>query len=244
MDLTDKNAVVIGGSSGMGRGAARALAARGAHVLVTSRSQESADAAARALSTGLEPVDGGTSVGSVVGVACDLLDPASLDAAFADVTVVDVLVVTAAPAVGVSDQEFFDGKFWGTRRAADLAVPRMPADGVAVFASGGLAVQPAVGTWAVTCAFAAVEALARALAVEHGPRRFVCVRPGLFDTASWSHLSDEARSRLIERADSLPAGRAATEDDFGDAVVAVLGMRYLTGQVVTLDGGRALVPPS
>jgi hypothetical protein len=39
---------------------------------------------------------------------------------------------------------------------------------------------------------------------------------------------------------SLPAGRPASESDFGDAAVGILGSLYLTGQVIVLDGGEAI----
>lgn len=236
-----RTALVIGGSSGMGRGAARALAARGASVLVTSRSAERLGDAVNGVLEGLAPVDGASALGEVRGVVCDLGDSESIRAAVAGVERLDDLVVTAAPARGGTDREFFDGKFWGTQVAAEGAAARMPEDGSMLFVSGGLAVRPAVGAWAVTCAFAAVEALARALAVELAPRRVNCIRPGLFDTGTWADMDRDERERFFAaKVEGLPAGRPATVEDFGDAAVGVVASRYLTGQVVVLDGGAAL----
>ena len=237
-----RHALIVGGSSGMGRGAARAFAARGGDVTVTTRSADRLDAAIAAVADGLEPAGGSTSVGAVHGVVADLGDPDTLSAAVAIPERLDHLVVTAAPGRGVTDREFFDGKFWGTQTAAAAAAERLPDDGTMLFASGGLAVRPTAGQWSVSASFAAVEALARALAVEHAPMRVNCIRPGLFATATWASMPDDERERFFaERSGVLPAGRPASGEDFGDAFVGILAMRYLTGQVVVLDGGQALL---
>lgn len=236
-----QRALVIGGSSGMGRGAARALASRGCDVVVTSRSDDRLPAAIDGVAADLRPTDGVGRTGSTHGAVCDLTDAASVRDAIGGMDRLDHLVVTAAPGRGVTDREFFDGKFWGTQVAADAAAGRMPGAGTMLFVSGGLAVRPTVGQWSVTCAFAAVEALARALAVEHAPRRVNCIRPGLFDTGTWAAMAPDEREAFFEqKTDGLAAGRPATPEDFGDAVVGIASSRYLTGQVIVLDGGEAL----
>lgn len=226
----------------MGQGAARAFAARGGDVVVTSRSADRLDRAAAGVRDRLEPADGAARTGAVEAVVCDLGDEAAVRAAVDGLDALDHLVVTAAPGRGVTDRDFFDGKFWGTRAAADAAAARLPEHGTMLFVSGGLAVRPAAGQWSVTCAFAAVEALARALASDYAPRRVNCIRPGLFDTATWASMAADERERFMaERSAVLPVGRPATGADFGDAFVGVLASRYLTGQVLFLDGGEALL---
>jgi NAD(P)-dependent dehydrogenase (short-subunit alcohol dehydrogenase family) len=87
-----------------------------------------------------------------------------------------------------------------------------------------------------------VEALARALAVDLAPTRANCIRPGLFDTATWDGMDAEEReSFLARRAAVLPARRPAVGEDFGIAAVGVLAATYLTGHVLVLDGGEALL---
>jgi NAD(P)-dependent dehydrogenase (short-subunit alcohol dehydrogenase family) len=233
--------LVIGGSSGMGRGAARAIAARGGEVVITSRHAEQIPAAIDAVLADLVPADGSPAVGRVRGVVCDLTRPDVVRDAVVGCGRLDHLIVTAAPGTGVTDRAFFDGKFWGSQVACEAAAQLMAESGSMVLVSGGLADRPSVGQWSVTCAFAAVEALARALAVEYAPRRVNCIRPGLFDTALWSGMEAQERATLFALSvDGLPAGRPGTEDDFGDVAVGLIGAGYLTGQVVVVDGGRAL----
>jgi NAD(P)-dependent dehydrogenase (short-subunit alcohol dehydrogenase family) len=233
-------ALVIGGSSGMGQGAARALVARGVAVTVTSRTDAGVARAVAALDD-VVAAPGVEQRGRVEGARCDLVDVDSVAAAVDSVGRLDHLVVSAAPARGGTNEDFFDGKFWGTKAAAFAAAERMPEHGTMTFVSGGMAVRPPRGTWAVATAFAAVEALARALAVEFAPRRVNCIRPGLFDTNTFSQMSTEERARFIaDKTESLPLPRAGTGEDFGDALVGIIGARYLTGQVVVLDGGISL----
>ncbi len=175
------------------------------------------------------------------GVACDLADEDSVRRAVSEPTSLDHLIVTAAPATGVTDRGFFDGKFWGSQAACAAAADRLPEQGSILLVSGGLAVRPVPGQWSVTCAFAAVEALARALAVDLAPRRVNCIRPGLFDTASWADMPARRREQFFADATAnRPAGRPATPEDFGDAVIGLLAARYITGQVVVVDGGAAV----
>src|SRR5438876_9537957 len=85
--LQDKIAVVVGGTRGIGHACAGALAAGGAHVIVTGRSEQSARAAASALE------------GTVSGLALDVTDPAEssrvIDRIARDHGRVDVLVANA-----------------------------------------------------------------------------------------------------------------------------------------------------
>lgn len=239
--VSGQTVLVIGGSSGMGRGAARAVAARGGTVWVTSRSAGRLDAARAAVSEGLEPVDGAPAPGDVHATVCDLADPDSIRAAVLAPPALDHLILTASPAPGGSDRDFFEGKFWGAQAACAAAAERLPGHGSILLNSGGLAVRPVRGQWATTCAFAAVEALARALAVELAPRRVNCIRPGLFDTGTWAGMDPAERERFFaETVADLPAGRPATGEDFGDAAVGLLTSRYITGQVVVVDGGRSV----
>lgn len=225
----------------MGRGAARAVAARGGEAWVTSRTADRLADAQAAVTQGLEPRDGATGLGVVHATLCDLADADSVRDAIAAPPTLDHLIVTASPGRGLSDREFFDGKFWGTQAACVAAAERLPANGSIVLNSGGLAVRPVRGEWATTCAFAAVEALARALAVELAPRRVNCIRPGLFDTGTWADMDPDQREEFFAKSvANLPAGRPATGDDFGDAVAGLLGSGYVTGQVIVVDGGQSV----
>src|SRR5437868_291610 len=70
------------------------------------------------------------------------------------------------------------------------------AGGSITFLSGVAAVKPRAGMVMVSVAFAALEALSRALAVELGPLRVNTIRPGFIDSDMWSFLNEEAREQI------------------------------------------------
>jgi len=76
------------------------------------------------------------------------------------------------------------------------------------------------------------KSLARSLA----PIRVNAISPGLIDT-TFVDWSDDDISDTISK---TPAGRIGEPEDIADAVMSVLDMKYLTGQNITVDGGRTL----
>ena len=119
--LVPQSVVVIGGSSGMGKAAAKAVVARGGRVLLASRSRAKLDAARAEILAELGECDDAR----VALAVLDARDEAAV-AAFAEGAVAefgaDGLVVTAAGSAphGAIDalptaatRELFDSKFWG-----------------------------------------------------------------------------------------------------------------------------------
>ncbi len=254
--LTDATVVVIGGSSGMGLGVARSAAAQGASVIVTSRSPDRL-AAARALVTDdLGPAAGISSIGRVDARACDLTSQESIRGLFEGVERLDHLVITAtpsAPSLPFVDAEvpaaraFVDGKLWGVWAAARDAALRMPdgsqgaPPGSITFTTGGMAVRPSPGRVAVTVAFAAVEALARALAVELAPRRVNVIRPGMIDSPMWNGVPDQDREKIFaDFSKTAPVHRVGRPADIGEAATFLMTATFITGAIVDVDGGSLL----
>jgi NAD(P)-dependent dehydrogenase (short-subunit alcohol dehydrogenase family) len=72
----------------------------------------------------------------------------------------------------------------------------------------------------ITAAFAALEALTRALAVELGPLRINAIRPGYTDSDMWSFLPEAQRGDLRRRvADAMPVRRMGRPEDIAHAAV-------------------------
>jgi NAD(P)-dependent dehydrogenase (short-subunit alcohol dehydrogenase family) len=248
--LAGATVVVIGGSGGMGLGVARSAAARGASVVVAARSVTEPAAVSALVTDDLTPALGAAVIGPVEAVACDLADADSVAALFDRSPAADHLVITATPgSAGGSflDTEIeqargvVDGKLWGSWRAARLAARAMPGSGSILFTTGGLSVRPAPGRVAVSVAFAAVEALARALAVELAPLRVNAIRPGLTDTGMWSTVPAAERAAIFDGfARTAPAGRVGQASDIGEAAVYLMTAGFVTGAVLDVDGGSLL----
>jgi NAD(P)-dependent dehydrogenase (short-subunit alcohol dehydrogenase family) len=234
MTLSGQRVVVVGGTSGMGLATVRAAAAQGAEVIAAGRRP----VAAR------EPIDG------VLQAEVDVTDETSVRALFDGLGTVDHLLVSASPgAPGLfleqdltAARAFVDGKLLGGWTCARYAAPRMPARGSITFVTGVAVVRPPGNAAMVTASFAAIEALARALALELGPVRVNTIRPGYTDSEMWSWLSDAERDDLRRRvADALPVGRMCMPEDIAHAAIFLMTSRQTTGAVLEVSGGESLV---
>ena len=77
------------------------------------------------------------------------------------------------------------------------------------------------------------KALAKELAMSGIPVN--AIAPGYIDTPMNSHLSED---EIVELCDEIPMGRAGRPDEVAKAVVKLAEMpAYLTGQIITVDGG-------
>jgi NAD(P)-dependent dehydrogenase (short-subunit alcohol dehydrogenase family) len=222
----------------MGLGAVRAAATLDAHVTVASRRAEAVQEVAN------------TVAGNVVPATVDVTDEQSIRDLFAGLGTLDHLFVTASPgSTGAfleqdvaAAQEYMNGKFFGSWACARYAAPVLETGGSITFVSGGLAVRPEPGYAMVTAAFAAVEALSRALAVELAPIRVNTIRPGFIDSSMWDFLDEKARETMREeRRNSLPARRIGDIEDIGEAAVFLMTSPYVTGTVLEVNGGQLLV---
>src|SRR5262245_60263567 len=166
--LQGKRVVVVGGTSGMGLGAARAAAMAGAEVIVAGR---------RATTSRAVEANAIAFRHSLV----DVTDESSVRALFDEIGELDHLFVSATPPSGAPGafleqdvagaQEVMNGKFFGSWACARYAAPNMRTGGSITFLTGCVSVRPRRGATIVTATFAALEAFSQALALELGPLR-------------------------------------------------------------------------
>ncbi|MDN7637894.1 SDR family oxidoreductase [Burkholderia cepacia] len=235
MKLNDQRVLVVGGSSGIGEATARAFAEAGATVTIASR-----DAAKLAASK--DRIGYGVSTGVM-----DITDDASVRAFLDSAGEFDHVVVSAAqtatgPVRGLELDDAYaamDSKFWGAYRIARAV--RIRQGGSLTFVSGFLSVRPSKNSVLQGAINAALESLARGLALELAPVRVNTVSPGLIATPLWSKIDAEARDRMYEGAAArLPAGRVGQPEDVANAVLYLASTPYATGSTVLVDGGGAI----
>jgi NAD(P)-dependent dehydrogenase (short-subunit alcohol dehydrogenase family) len=239
MTLHGTRVVLLGGTAGIGLATARAAAGHGADVIVASRDKSTVDSVVAALPAG------------AAGHRLDLRDEAAIAAFFAGIGPFDHLVVTAgepllvAPLVDTdlaAARAFFETRYWGTLAAVKYAAPLLRPGASITLTSGATTVRPVPGWTIPSSALGAVEALARALAVELAPIRVNAVRPGLVRTGLWRDLPESDREALYASfATTLPVGRTAGPDDIARTYIHLMEQGYSTGTIVTVDGGAALV---
>lgn len=239
LDFTGRTALVTGGSRGLGRAIALALAARGADVVIASRKLDACEAVADdARALGVRALAVAAHVGR--WDACDRL----LDAAFA-FGPVDMLVNNAGKSPAVASHEvneaLFDSvlglNFKGAFRLAARAAHAMAeAEGGAILNISSIAARmPVPGVTPYAGAKAALEAMTMQLAREYAPRvRVNAIAAGPFLTDIAAAWAPEARERQPNA-----LGRPGSAEEVVLPALALLGSAggFVTGAVLRVDGG-------
>ena len=108
--------------------------------------------------------------------------------------------------------------------------------------SGFLSIRPRPNSAIISAANAALESLARALALELAPVRVNCVSPGIIDTPIRAAMPEEARKEMLAKAvASLPVGRVGLGEDVAQQILSFMNNGFATGSTVYLDGGALVV---
>ena len=253
LGLANRVAIVTGSSRGLGKAAATALAAEGAHVVLNGRTertlQETADQL-RAAGGIVEPV-----VADVTTLeGCNELVARS----FSRFGNVDILVNNVgggnASSVMADDSDWTEAiewTFWPSLRLTRLVAPGMRErqSGVIIMVAS-IYGRELGGRSSYQVAKSAQISLAKALAKELAPDnvRVVSVAPGsiLFPGGSWwrrREADPEAIDRFVEQ--EMPLGRFGTPEEVGDVVAFLCSDRasLITGACIPVDGcqGRTLI---
>lgn len=244
MSLHGQHVMVVGGSSGIGLGVARAALAAGARVTLVARTAERLAAARERL----ERESGHPE--RVRSIAADVAREADVARAVAESGPLDHLVTTAV-SVAYMPIEAFDveaaqrvigSKLVGPLLLARYGAPALRPGGSIILTAGINAHRPSPGGAVLAAANGALEALGRALAVELAPLRVNVVAPGWVDTPVWDDFAGDRKTAMhAAMAARLPAGRVGTAEDLAEAYLFLMRSAYTTGIVLHVDGGHRLV---
>ena len=240
--VAGKSAVVIGGTSGIGRAIALGFAEEGADVVAASRTRE------RVERTAEEIRERGATTAEVT---CDATDRESVrslrDAAVDTLGGVDTLVYSPSYIArqGVADatddewRAVFDVHLDGAYRAIQLFAPEMDGGSVLNVASAS-AVGAIPRLAAYSAAKGGIDALTRVAADEFGPElRVNAVRPGFVvsDQTEGTYTEGTPRFETIES--RTCHGRLGRPEEMVGAAVYLASdaASYTTGEIVTVDDG-------
>lgn len=241
-DLEEKVALVTGSSSGIGAATARMLADAGATVVVNSSSSVDAGEALAAELPGASYV------------RADIADDAQAEALVA-ATVdrhgrLDILVNNAGTTAVIPHPDLtaatpdvwrriFGVNVIGTWQVTVAAVPHLKrsGDGCIVNVSSLAGHRPVGSSIPYAASKAALSHMTVLLANVLGPGiRVNAVAPGLVDTP-WTADWDDVRAFVTAQA---PLGRSGTPHDIAEVILSLVRARYVTGEVVQIDGGLHL----
>ena len=243
-DLTEKVAVITGGSRGIGLAAAEKLAACGATCILVSRKIEGLEAAAARITA---------AGGKAEAMACHTGYPEQIEALYRKIEEkygrLDILVNNAATNPHFGEMITADAGVWDKTLDVNIkgpffmikyAVPLMKEGGAIVNVSSVNAVSPGIFQGIYSASKAALVNMTQTLAKELAPRkiRVNALLPGLTDTRFASAIisSEEISKAALAQ---IPMGRCAQPEEMAGSILYLVSdaASYTTGTSLVADGG-------
>lgn len=244
--LAGKQALITGGTRGLGQAMASSFIAHGAKVIITGRSQEGVDQAVALLGTAAR------------GAVLDVDNLASI-AAFADSIekkygAIDILVNNAGinmkkEILDVSDDDY--ARIIKTNQQAVFSLTREFAKKMTTRGAGSILLISSMASQygipkviAYTASKSAVEGMTKAMAVELSPKgvRVNCIAPGFIETDMSSKALNSDPERKQKVLSRTPMAKLGKPEDIGNAAVFLSSdaAAFITGVVLPVDGGNSI----
>lgn len=247
--LKGKTALVTGGGTGIGFGAAKRLAEAGAYVYITGRRLDVLEAAAAKIGDNVKALQADVSRKADMDKVASTIkqEKGSLDIIFSNAG-----YCISKPLVEVTE-DFFDGMYntniKGNLFTVQSMLPIMNDGGSIILTSSMTAFIGLPGYTVYAATKAAIQGMAKVWTTElkHRKIRVNVVSPGAIPTEGYQDVQGMSPEQVKEFSDRLtaeiPAGRVGTSEELGDAVV-FLGSdasTFINGVNLVVDGGQTMV---
>lgn len=246
--LSDKVAIVTGGTTGIGLATAQRFVAEGAYVFITGRRQGELDAAVKQIGK------------NITGVQGDVANLADLDRLYAAVKeqkrMIDILFANAgggefSPLGSITEEHYdktFNSNVKGLLFSVQKALPLFN-DGGSIILNASIVASKGAAAFSVYSATkAAVRSFARTWTTDLKDRkiRVNAISPGPIETPGLDGLgqNEEQRSQIkTSLVASVPLGRLGTSDEIAKAAVFLASddSSFVTGIELFVDGGMAQI---
>ncbi len=250
--LSNKTALITGGTSGIGRATALLFAREGAQVAITGRRVEKGNAVVAQITSG---------GGQAIFIPCDHTDPVQCQQAVEQTVIafgkLDILfnnagIVTGGNAEAVSEEDWqatLDLNVTAVWRMSRLALPHLRKQGGAIVNNASdWGLVGGKDALAYCASKGAVVQITRSMALDHAHEhiRINAVCPGDTFVERWQEDGYFSASGPVDTAEvqrdgtHLPIGRVATADEIAQAVLFLASdeASYITGACLAVDGGN------
>lgn len=229
--LANKQIVVAGGSSGIGKALVETLAQDNAQVTVTGRDATKLDALKAALP-------------AVSTVILDSADRAAMDAFFRELGHIDHLVLAVSGSKGGGEfrtlelselRAGFEQKFFPHLDTLQAALPYLKGSVTFITASSSMIELP--GTSGLAAVNGALELMVPILAKELKPVRVNAISPGVIDTPWWDSMPAAQKAQTFDYFSSMiSVGRIGHAAEVAAAIKAVISNDYINATVIPVNG--------
>ena len=244
--LTDKIAIVTGASRGIGKNIAETFSDAGAHVVCAARSNDAIQTVAKEINSK------GNSANHTM---CDISDEKSFNNLI-QITVkehgkLDILVNNAgitrdALLIRMKNEDWdtvlninLKGAYYGMKAAIRPMMKNRTGRIINITSIVGLTGNPGQANYSASKS--GLIGMTKSVAKEVATRGITvnCIAPGWIETDMTDELTSETKKEFLTR---IPAGRIGTTKDISCAALFLASdeANYITGQTVTVDGGRII----
>jgi NAD(P)-dependent dehydrogenase (short-subunit alcohol dehydrogenase family) len=243
--LSGKNALITGGSTGIGLATAKRFVDEGAYVFITGRREPELNAAVKEIGE------------NVTGVQGDVANLGDLNRLFAqikrekgklDIVFANAGITPMTPLGNITEEDYdslFNANVKGLLFTVQKALPLMP-DGGSIILNASIVASKGFGGWSVYSATkAAVRSFARTWTTDLKDRRIRvnALSPGYIDTPPWRAKNVAEIRANIMSSGTVPLGRFGTADEIAKVALflAADDSSYITGTELFVDGGVAQI---
>ena len=234
MNISNKKALVFGGTSGIGLATCNLLIEKGAEVIALSREPEKAK---------------GKHHNKITLEKCDVREVDQLENIFSKYAPYDILVSAATGGTRAAgdflemDMDGFKSSFdklWGYANVIRHGTKNLDQNGSMVLVSGAPARKTKPGMVTLSVVGGAVENLVRAAALEMSPKRINLVSPGIIDTPLLPQEGEEREKFIRNFTANHSIKRAGTPEEVATAIIFLIENDFVNGTTVDVDGGWLL----